>query len=245
MNNERTRAKKPLPPPLGKILGSSSPQNPAQFDTTVKGQPNWKYWLHISTVEIWQGLLLSLNVEPPGNGWVIDNAPGGTGDIPHEYLDSYDLTDEFLRRWKLVCNRLETLYALTGNPRKAELTNFLRLPLFAAWAVEFEWEGLPLEFVTLAKATPQAEPAANGETGANPERTTHIQSRGIDITKERGCRRLILENWDKIKLLHGDNADGRQVLRVVNRNMADGEKKLKLKNVQNKLIELRNEKLIP
>lgn len=66
-----------------------------------------------------------------------------------------------------------------------------------------------------------------------------------NITSERGCRRFILENWDKIKLLHGDEADGRQVLRVLNIHMDKNEKRPALKTVQNKLIELRNEKLIP
>lgn len=154
-------SKKPLqaskaPPPIRPI--GSSPLKPHEFDTNVKGSPNWKHWRHVSTIEIWQGLLLSLNIEPPGNGWLLDNATGGTGDIPYEYLDSRGLTDEFTRRWRLVCNRLETLYASVGNPRKAELTNFLRLPLFAAWAVEFEWGGLPPELSALAKAATQAAP---------------------------------------------------------------------------------------
>lgn len=148
------------PPPITPLSGSLSPQKPAQFDTNVKGQPNWKHWRHVATIEIWQGLLLTMNIEPPGNGWLLDNTPSGkqTGNIPYEYLDSHSLTGEFIRRWRLVCNRLETLYASAGTPRKAELTNFLRLPLFAAWAVEFEWEGLPTELAALAKAATQAAP---------------------------------------------------------------------------------------
>lgn len=66
-----------------------------------------------------------------------------------------------------------------------------------------------------------------------------------DITRERGCRRLILENWDKIKLLHGDNADGWQVLKVLKTHIDEDERVPKLKTVQNRLIELRKEKLIP
>ena len=148
------------PPPITPV--GNAPFKPHQFDTNVKGSPDWKHWRHVSTVEIWQGLLLSLNIEPPGNGWLIDNAVGGTGDIPYGYLDSHGLTDEFIRRWKLVRNRLETLYASTGAPRNAELTNFLGLPLFAAWAIEFEWDNLPPEFVAMAqKSHTQADaPAA-------------------------------------------------------------------------------------
>lgn len=154
------------PPPITPV--GNTPFKPHQFDTNVKGSPNWKHWRHVSTVEIWQGLLLSLNIEPPGNGWLIDNAVGGTGDIPYEYLDSNGLTDEFIRRWKLVRNRLDTLYAAMGSTPNAELTNFLRLPLFAAWAVEFEWEGLPPELVALAQSSEkQTDAPAAGKVGTN------------------------------------------------------------------------------
>jgi hypothetical protein len=66
-----------------------------------------------------------------------------------------------------------------------------------------------------------------------------------DVDGERGCRRLILENWLTIKSLHGVNADARQVLRVIKRYLQDGEKHPELKTVQNKLIDLRKEKKLP
>ena len=66
-----------------------------------------------------------------------------------------------------------------------------------------------------------------------------------DVTTERGCRGLILKNWHKITLLHGDNADGQQVLRVLKRELDVSERAPKLKTVQNNLILLRKEKKIP
>lgn len=66
-----------------------------------------------------------------------------------------------------------------------------------------------------------------------------------DITRERGCRRLIRENWGTIRSLHGNDADGRQVLRVLKQNMEKNEQVPKLKTIQNHLIVLRKEKLIP
>lgn len=137
------------PPPI--IPLDSSPPKPYQLNTNVKGPTDWTYWRHIETVELWQALLLSLNIEPPGKGWLLDNAAGPTGDIPYEYLDSHGLTDEFLRRCRLLQNRLETLYASIGKPPKVELTDFIRLPLFATWAVEFEWKELPPELVALSR----------------------------------------------------------------------------------------------
>ena len=78
-----------------------------------------------------------------------------------------------------------------------------------------------------------------------PDAPAASEQGGHDITAERGCRRFILENWDKIKKLHGDKADGRQVLGVLNIHMDKNEERPKLKTVQNKLGELRNEGLIP
>lgn len=65
-----------------------------------------------------------------------------------------------------------------------------------------------------------------------------------DITTERGCRRQILELWPTIESLH-PNPDSRQVLRVITRNADKSKNVPTLKTVQNKLWELRKEKLIP
>jgi hypothetical protein len=66
-----------------------------------------------------------------------------------------------------------------------------------------------------------------------------------DIEEEIGCRRLIREHWPTIKALHGPDADGRQVRRVLKDNIDESEKLPELKTVQNRLIDLRKENLIP
>jgi hypothetical protein len=225
------------PPPITPI-GSSSPQRPNPFDTDVKGPTNWKYWRHVETVEIWQALLLSLNIEPPGKGRLLDNAPGRTGYIPREYLGAHGLNDEFDRRWFLVGNRLETFYASAGKPRTAKPTDFLRLTLFAAWAIEFEWDNLPTELVALAQK-PAAAPSEAPEKAAPPAPLAK------DIKSERGCRRLIREQWPEIRSLYGADADGRQVLIVLTRNKGKFDEVPSLKTIRNKLGDLRKEKLIP
>jgi hypothetical protein len=146
MLNKKLRAA--LPPPI-KPLANKAPKH-HKFDTAVKGPVDWKYWRHIETVELWQALLLSLNITPPGNGWLLDNASGQTGDIPYAYLDAHGLTDKFTSRCRLLRNRLETLHAGRGAARNVELTEFIGLPLFAAWATEFEWDLLPQELLILA-----------------------------------------------------------------------------------------------
>lgn len=144
-NNKISKAPPPITP-----LPTNTPTNTSHvFDTEVKGKTNWKYWKHLSNVELWQALLLSLNINPPGNGWLIDNAPGRTGDIPYKYLDSQGLTEEFVSRWKLIKNKLEHIYNMAQLEPTIELTNFISLSFFSKLAVEFEWENLPDELLKL------------------------------------------------------------------------------------------------
>lgn len=72
-------------------------------------------------------------------------------------------------------------------------------PDFADWIVKFQYSKNLLSSVT-------EPPISEAEDCKNKKH---------DMTRERGSRRLILEYWDKIKQLHGDNANGRQVLNVL------------------------------
>ena len=67
------------PPPINPLRLTSPVLS--KFNTTVDGTVDWAFWGKVKTVEVWQGLLLSLNIKPTGGGWLIDNAPG-IGDIP-------------------------------------------------------------------------------------------------------------------------------------------------------------------
>jgi len=66
-----------------------------------------------------------------------------------------------------------------------------------------------------------------------------------EIEQEKGYRRMILENWKSIVLVYGPNATGSQVLRQLKKIHGKDAKLPALKTVQNRLIDLRNEKLIP
>ena len=147
------RAVSNAPPPITPVKARTRRPEPNPFDTEVKGPVDWKHWRTVTT-ELWQALLLSLNVEPPGNGWLLDNGTSGsdrTGDIPYEYLDAHGLADEFTRRSRVLRNRLQRIHAIAGRLSQVELTEFIELPLFAAWATEFEWEGLPAELVDIGQ----------------------------------------------------------------------------------------------
>ena len=79
---------------------------------------------------------------------------------------------------------------------------------------------------------------ATGETPAE-------QRAALDITTMRGCPRLILECWDTVEMLHGPGADGRQVLKIIKRNLGKFDSEPTLKTIQNTLIKLRLKKFIP
>ncbi|MGV8891703.1 MAG: hypothetical protein ACOH2K_01885 [Burkholderiaceae bacterium] len=69
----------------------------------------------------------------------------------------------------------------------------------------------------------------------------------LDIYKERGVPRRIIENWDAIELEYGPKADAHQVLRLLKRISGAGgfDDKTALKTVQNTMIILRKRNLIP
>ncbi len=85
--------------------------------------------------------------------------------------------------------------------------------------------------------------ATNSVTEA--EKTPAERRAELDIKTRRGCPRQIVECWDEVEKLHPKGADAKQVLRVLNRRLAINEKRPELKTVQNTLLKLRLEKLIP
>lgn len=89
-------------------------------------------------------------------------------------------------------------------------------------------------------AAPKA--AQDAEQGAM---TPAERRAAYDITTERGARRLILEHWDAIEKQWGANIDAHNVLRVLKREMDSCDRLPVLKTVQNLLIDLRRENLIP
>jgi len=75
------------------------------------------------------------------------------------------------------------------------------------------------------------------------ELTPFVRRARHDVTRERGVRRRILEKWAVIEEEYGPRIDGHCVHIVLKRET--DEKKIQLKTIQNKLIELRKEGLIP
>jgi hypothetical protein len=83
------------------------------------------------------------------------------------------------------------------------------------------------------------------DSGTAAEETPAERRAALDITTMRGCPRLILECWDDVEKLHGQSADGRQVQKILKRNLERNDEGPTLKTIQNSLRKLRLEKLIP
>ena len=88
------------------------------------------------------------------------------------------------------------------------------------------------------------ESSVKAESSGAPDTPRKIRAKH-DMTAERGCRELILRNWETVEKLHGDKATARQVLRILGRNLGSFETAPLLHTVENKLWELRKENLIP
>lgn len=85
----------------------------------------------------------------------------------------------------------------------------------------------------------------NVKAAGELEESTRGRRTNLDITRERGCRRHILENWETVLQLHGGGADPRQVLIILKRYMDKFDRVPTLKTVRNRMIDLRKENLIP
>lgn len=90
-----------------------------------------------------------------------------------------------------------------------------------------------------------ASPAGKVAASTRPESAaTPAERRAqLDLTRERGARRRILERWNDIEKEYGRNIDARNVHRVLKREQ--GEDDVALKTIQNHLSALKKEGLIP
>lgn len=85
--------------------------------------------------------------------------------------------------------------------------------------------------------------AEDSETTSEATMSPAERRERLDITRERGARRRIIESWSDIEKEYGPGADAHQVLRVLKRDK-DADQPV-LKTVQNLLSILRAEGLIP
>lgn len=122
-----------------------------------------------------------------------------------------------------------------------------------AWDAPPEWrdsisgKGKATNLLNCEPNAISGTPESNEQTDTvtQSEKTPTTGPAWYDIEQETGCRRMILENWEKIALKSGGNFNGAQALRHFKIEYGKDADLPKLKTIQNRLKELRNEKLIP
>lgn len=99
------------------------------------------------------------------------------------------------------------------------------------------------KYASVGDTTTEVQSAPSTKLPQEANLTPKQRRTKLDITRERGARRRILERWDNIEAEYGPKADAHQVLRVLNRER--GEEEPTLKTVQNRLNDLRRDGLLP
>lgn len=234
-NKQISKAPEPISP-----VGGSRPVT-RRIHYQPHKAPDWTYWPASRKVWQWQAVALSLNIDPES----LRHSPDG---FVAESFPSAEVEAAFKKRLDLLANCIlgKSMMSLSKFTEWAASVNLTPMPSELA-ALENQSPPVVLVDVQLP-ATEQAKSAAqegSGTHGMDRRAVCKVNRAALDITTIRGCPRSILEHWDMIEQLHGQNPDGLQVLRVIKRNTQDGEKVPALKTVQNKLSELRGKDLIP
>lgn len=182
--------------------------------------PDFGYWRLFETLKIRDILALMQNIDP--------RSPTGTTDRSGNALD---LNDE--QHILISAVKAGSLIAAPPAPSAVNGDTEVTLTSLVQWLQKNRWSDL----ATHLSAT---------DANALSRDMTPTQRRALlDIRSKRGCARLILENWETIVKLYGPEPDGRQVLRAIRPAGTIDGKMPALKTVQNSLLNLRKEKLIP
>jgi hypothetical protein len=101
--------------------------------------PDWNFWQHMPDAELWQAVLLSLNIDPD------------------QFDSEYGNYHDYLREDKEASKRLRLLDANRYVIYPLGVDRLIPLPQFAKWAVSvMQWPGLPSELVVLARGADDA-----------------------------------------------------------------------------------------
>lgn len=237
---EVSRAVHLLPPPPVTILRPTGHKALVRLKTRT---PDWERWSRLDIVRLWQAACLAVDIEPPkGEIWAIYQ------------LDSFP--QAFHDMWEVI-NADAELAKLEMLEYSGRMLWSVSLPGFATWALK-KRISIPMELQKIAKRidgglVDQAQPAAPSPV-PRPEGQSRIvtsdqvrenRRRALLENKPRGSKGLVLEHWDTVEKLYGPGANGRDVRRLLQRQLHQSEKIPELKTIQNNLSELRNLKLIP
>jgi len=111
-------------------------------------KPKWEKWRLMPDVALWEGVALSLNIEPTlvkhsAHSWMVE-----------EHM--FDEEAAFRERLEIASRNLGTDKALlpVAGVSNDRVDVLVKLVSFAAWAVKIGWADLPAEFVDIAGWSP-------------------------------------------------------------------------------------------
>lgn len=255
------------PPPLKPIGGRPGlTRKPAPITHKPAVPVDWSFWPASRRVKRDEAIALSLDLDPHTLYSSTD------GHINPEFCPDNATSILFLKRLNLLAasdSRTNILLSEIASwavsislspipPKFEEIANAAKSKETRALAVEKVTDAMmarnkPIERVYIIQATATHAPAAPnatekvgaGDTAKASEETPAERRAALDITTMRGCPRLILECWDDVEKLHGSSADGRQVQKILKRNLEKNDEGPSLKTIQNQLRNLRLKNLIP
>ena len=231
----RVQAVSNFSPPISPIRGASS--QPSRERLAAK----WQVWQFVPKAELWKAVCLTLDIEPDAERHNLTDWFRQRRGTPR------GLPDAFVERLQVIQANVSTngpihplsLYQGVLSDPHAEVS----LSEISAFAIRCGWQ-IPEAMNDLANDGPQAQRPVQSETSTQAtELTPAVRRSKLDFTLERGARRRILEAWDNIEREYGLDVDGHVVLRVLKRDKEATQPTLK--TVQNLLIDLRRELLIP
>lgn len=103
--------------------------------------PNWNKWLPCYEVTVWEGVALSLDIDPDK----VQHRPQEWDDEPHSFLESEDFNDRLLIVERNVGK--PHLKHISIGPNRVDYR--VALKDFVAWALSAKWE-IPTQLAELA-----------------------------------------------------------------------------------------------
>lgn len=143
---------------------------PATFEGKT---PDWRFWLRMPKVMLWQACALSLEIDPDSmkhsrDGWMARGSGGPSfeaGTFPNEAEKV-----EFYKRLRLLTANFHDRSHF--SPEKLNMAEShlceVRLPEFTAWALSVGLERIPAKLVDIARAPEAIQPEKKPEATAKP-----------------------------------------------------------------------------
>jgi hypothetical protein len=126
-------------------------RNNARLIGGSRRNPRWDKWRQIEGVTVWEGVALSLDIDPDQVRVGYDWDPG---------KNVFDESQEFKDRVDIMFRKFGGRF---DCPPCFSSTNMVSFDEFAAWAISFDWS-VPPEFIEMA-AKNSAQPTSKAEGG--------------------------------------------------------------------------------